>query len=387
MTAHPRTADGDDAVRDEIERWLLRRGAPHFIDGYRATTSVWTRAFPVLGVLWVIGMVTEVGLVDDVGALALAGGIGAVIGGWMLSNRIRKRRPFALPDTIGPHELAFFALSPALLSLALERYLVRALTSFGIGLAILGVVYVVTSYGLVSITRYVVARLGDQIALLGQLSSRAIPLLLLITVTIFITGETWQMSARLVGASQVATLALFVLSGGLFLLTRVPGEVRRIEQFDDWADVRRELAGTPADAVALPADGDPPEPPMNRGQRINLVVMALTTQAVQITLVALAVGAFFVLLGLVAVHPDTATTWIGREPQIIASATWGESRFALTEELLRVAGFLAAFSGLAFTVYLVTDSTYRAEFASDVSAELRQVLAVRMAYLRHLSSR
>jgi hypothetical protein len=374
----------DDALRADIERWLLRRGAPHFIEGYRATTNVWTRAFPVLAVLWVAGMVAEVGLVDDVGGLAFVAGVAGVMGVWVLSNLLRRRSAFDLPDTIGPHELAFFAITPALLSFALERQAVRALTSLAIGLVILGMVYLVTSYGLVAITRYVVARLGDQLALLGQLSSRAIPLLLLITVTIFITGETWQMSARLVGASQVATLALFVLSGGLFLLTRVPGEVKRIEQFDDWSDVGSELDGTPASWIALPIGGDPAEPPMTRGQRINLLVMALTTQAVQITLVAAAVYAFFVLLGVVAVHPSTAATWIGAEPHVLLSASWGQSRFALTEELLRVAGFLAAFSGLAFTVYLVTDSTYRAEFASDVSSELRQVLAVRMAYLRHL---
>jgi hypothetical protein len=49
--------------------------------------------------------------------------------------------------------------------------------------------------------------------------------------------------------------------------------------------------------------------------------------------------------------------------------------------LLRVAAFLAAFSGLAFTVYLVTDQTYREEFRIDVADELRQIFAVRLAYL------
>jgi hypothetical protein len=373
--------DDSDPTRREIERWFLRRGAPHFIEGYRATTRVWTRAFPLLAVLWVAGLVAEIGLADNTGALAFLAGCAVVVGFWVLSNLIRRRRPFAQPDTIGPVELVVFAVAPAVLSFALDARISRALFSLAIGVALLIVVYLATSYGLVAITRYVLGRLGDQLVLLGQLSSRAIPLLLLITVTIFCTGETWQMSSRLVGASQFATLGLFVMFGGLFLLTRVPGEVRRIEQFDDWETVRDELADTPAAAIELPASGDPDEPRMNRGQRINLLVIALTTQAVQITLVAVAVYAFFVLLGLVAVHPETAEAWIGNPPTIIFSASLGASKFALTEELLRVSGFLAAFSGLAFTVYLVTDSTYRAEFASDVSSELRQVLAVRMAYV------
>ena len=112
-----------------------------------------------------------------------------------------------------------------------------------------------------------------------------------------------------------------------------------------------------------------------------MLVLALTTQAVQITVVSSVVWAFFVLLGLVAVHPDTVTAWIGTEPDVLFEFSLGASTFALTEQLLRVAAFLAAFSGLAFTVYLVTDQTYREEFRIDVADELRQIFAVRLAYL------
>ena len=148
---------------------------------------------------------------------------------------------------------------------------------------------------------------------------------------------------------------MFVIAGGGFLLTRAPGDIAAIEQFEDWPSVRPFLAETPAEAVVLPEHGDPSEPPLNRGQRTNMLVLALTTQAVQITVVASAVWAFFVLLGVVAVHPDTATVWMGVEPDVLFEFSLGESTFALTEQLLRVAAFLAAFSGLAFTVYLVTD--------------------------------
>jgi hypothetical protein len=253
-----------------------------------------------------------------------------------------------------------------------------------IGALLLLILYVVTSYGLVTLTFYVLRNFGEQAKLIGKLSSRAIPLLLLITVTIFITGETWQMSARLVGASQFATIALFVVAGGLFLLTRVPAEVSSVEHFHHWSEVAAAVKDTPAERVSLPLIGDPEEPKRSRGQRTNLVVMALAAQAIQITLVAAAVYGFFVLLGIVAVHPETAALWIGKPPRILASVSVGASTFAITEELLRVAGFLSAFAGLAFTVYLVTDSTYRDEFASDVSNELRDVLAVRLAYLHHL---
>ena len=57
---------------------------------------------------------------------------------------------------------------------------------------------------------------------------------------------------------------------------------------------------------------------------------------------------------------------------------------AITEQLLRVAGFLATFAGLSFTVYLVTDPTYREEFRTDMASEVREVIAVRAAYRYNL---
>ena len=116
-----------------------------------------------------------------------------------------------------------------------------------------------------------------------------------------------------------------------------------------------------------------------------MAVLAPTAQAVQITLVALVVWVFFVLLGLVAVHPDTAEQWLGAPAHpIIGVIPIGESRFAVTGEGLRVAAFLAAFAGLTFTVYLITDETYRREFRTDVTDRIRQLLAVRLAD-RHLT--
>jgi hypothetical protein len=378
----PKSADA--LLRRDIEAWLLNRGAPHFVEGYRSATNVWARSFPVLVGLWALGLVAVVGFSENVRVLAVFGAIAAVIALWVIPNVFRKRRPFSRPDTTNTAEMLFFVVSPVLLTIVLNRSagsaIVCALIS-GFGVA---AVYFTTGYGLVAITKYVINRLGDQAKLLGKLSSRAIPLLLLITVTIFLTGETWIMSSNLDGLSQFATLGLFVLAGGLFLFSRVPGEVAAVELFDDWAEIARMVAATPASAVLLPESGNPVEPSVSRGQRINLSVMALTTQAVQITLVALIVYVFFVLLGLVAVPPATATGFMGAAPHVLASLKIGSSTFALSTELLRAAGFLAAFSGMAFTVYLVTDSTYREEFASDVSTELREVLAVRVAYLHHL---
>ena len=48
--------------------------------------------------------------------------------------------------------------------------------------------------------------------------------------------------------------------------------------------------------------------------------------------------------------------------------------------MLRVAVFLAGFSGFYFTIYVVTDTTFREEFFEDIETEIRQAFAVRAAY-------
>jgi hypothetical protein len=111
----------------------------------------------------------------------------------------------------------------------------------------------------------------------------------------------------------------------------------------------------------------------------------LFTRAVQITLVALSMGAFLVLFGFLAIPASLIETWLATPPHVLATLTVGGRELALTEELLRVAGFQAAFTGLYFTVFVVTDSTYREEFKENVVSELREAFAVRAVYLDALA--
>lgn len=374
-----------DQHRDQTDRWFLAQGVPHFIAGYSARTDVWTRAVPALSILFVLGLVGELGFAAVAGLGTFVIGLALVMGAWLGTNRLRGQPVFALPRQVGRLEPTLFVAVPTVVSaLRSDTWIDPALTLVA-GAVLLGLVYAVTSYGLVAITRFVLGEFGVQLRLLGSISSRAVPMLLLITMTIFITGETWQMATRLKGLSFVATLGLFVVIGGLFLWTRVPELIASVERFDRWDEVTPLLEGTPLAGVTVPADGDPEEPSINRGEWFNMAVLTLTAQAVQITLVALVVWVFFVLLGLVAVHPDTAAQWLGAPAHpIIGVVAIGQSRFAVTGEGVRVAAFLAAFAGLTFTVYLITDETYRREFRTDVTDRIRQLLAVRLVD-RHLT--
>jgi len=121
---------------------------------------------------------------------------------------------------------------------------------------------------------------------------------------------------------------------------------------------------------------------LNGRQRANLLLVLLVTQALQVLALAVAVFGFFVVFGLVAVQPDVVETWIGHRP---TARYWGvgdlDIRLPVSNELFQVSVFLAAFSGLYFTVYAVSDSSYREQFFTRVSRQLERAVEVHARYV------
>ncbi len=100
--------------------------------------------------------------------------------------------------------------------------------------------------------------------------------------------------------------------------------------------------------------------------------------------VCIFIGLFFIVFGLLILNTDTLVQWTEQPLNELYSVSFRDDRIVLTEELLRAAGFLAAFSGLYFTVNAATEPTYRREFFDGLLEEVRQSMAVREAYLKAL---
>lgn len=372
----------------DVERWFARRGVPHFIDDYTATTDIWTRSAPLLLVAYVAGGFNaldihhwSVGKNLATSALVL----GVLIATWVATNAVRRRPLLARPRVIGAPELAAFVLGPALPSLIVGQWGDIAKTVVE-GLAVLAIIYVSTSYALVALSRWALGRSIAQLGSLVALVARALPLLLLFTAFIFMSSEIWQVAGTSVGIVYVLVLAIFFAFGAVFVLSRLPATTRGLATFEHWDDVRALLDGTPVEEVALPADGAPPDHPLRPRQRFNAGLVAVFSQAQQITLVAVLLSGFYVLFGVLAISEATTRSWSGLEHVHVLLRLHLDGReLVLTEPLLRVAGFLGAFTGMYFTVVLSTDATYRDEFAEDVGPQIRQALAVRTAYLWHRS--
>ena len=371
---------------DRIERWFVSRGVPHFIDGYSATRDVFTRALPVLTLIFLFEMFGAINLDWPVWAnvLVLPAGFGVLLAAWALVNRSRGRRALQRPDDLGLAELATFVLAPAILPMVFGGQLISAaVTALG-NLTLLAGIYLVTSYGLISMTRWAAIQLRRQLGSVVGLMARSLPLLLPFSLFLILTTETWEVSAALDGPFFWAVAGLFFSLGVVFLLTRLPREVRLLTIYEEPEELRRRLTGTPAEALPVGSECPVP-PPLTWRQWGNLGLVLLFGQGLQVMLVSAMLGAFFIAFGLLVITPENVVAWSG-EPlgdPLVTFMLWGRE-VQLTWELLRVSGFLAFFSGLYFSVTAVTDDTYRREFYEDGVAELRQALAVRAAYLAAL---
>ncbi len=379
----PETAD--DELIAVTERWFLDRGIPHFIEDYRATDDVFTRALPVLTVVFLIELLGAANLEWAwwINLGALVAGVAVAVGLWAVVNALRGRRWSQLPDTVGPVELAAFVLIPAVLPLIGGQVLSAVVTAV-VNLVLLGLIYLVLSYGLVPMTRWAFVQTTKQLGAVAGLFGRALPLLLLFTVALFINTEVWQVAASLDGLLYWTTVGFFVLAGTLFLVLRLPGELARLRDQLTGGALVESCACTPMEAAAaeLEAEGAVEPVPLGKRQQGNVLLVLFFSQAVQVLLVTVAISVFFFVFGLVAIRPEVISAWLG-DIGHDTLATWElfGREMELTRALIHVAGFLGALSGFYFTVYVITDATYREEFFTEIVADVRQSLAVRNVYL------
>ena len=379
MTTPGNTAGG--APDAEVERWFLRRGIPLFIRDYRAATRVWTRAFPFLLVVFA-AQCLPLGFTTTARAgLSAVAAVTTVVVAWTLNNLINGQPPFVRPRRVGPLLLVAFVVGPMVgqwIAVGVEA----ALATAALSLAVLLATYGVVAYGLIPMAVWVVRRLMHSLPELKNAAVRALPLMLMFLTFFMFTAEVWQAMGSLRGLPYVATQLLFAAAGIVFVATRLRGQADTIEQFESWAEVHQLSAGTPAEGIPHPADAHLDADPLDHRERRNVLILLITNQAVMALAVAVVTGAFFLVLGFMTIDAEVVKTWTTKPPDPYFTWSWRSRDLVLTSQHVRVAGFLAAFSGFYFAVYSASDPTVREGLADDGTTQLRQACAVRHVY-RH----
>lgn len=343
------------------EAAFRRAGLPLFSDEFRgAERGVWSRALPLLTPVFfaeVLGAVDlDFTLLENAGTLLA--GLAILVGSFALINRLRGRAPLQPPDTVGRVELAAFVVVPASLPLVLNGQLASAIATAAANLVLLASLYAASAFGLVFIVAWAGRRLVGQLAVSLQLAVRAVPLLLLFSVVLFINTEMWQVFADMGDGTLAASALMLGAVGTVFLVVRLPREVATLE--------RQVGSG----------------PPLDPRQRLNVGLVMFVSQALQVVVVSLSIGLFFLAFGAVAISDHVVEQWIGHGRHVVVDLGGIGIDVQVSRELLRVAAAIASLSGLYYAIAVLTDGTYREEFLTELTAEMRSSFELRAEYLR-----
>ena len=353
----------NDAEREgrlrELERRFRRAGLPLLAEDVRATEDVFTRAIPLLALVFVLELFGAINLKWSplANAFAIAGGVVLLLGAFGALN-VARGRPFpSIPSKLGLPELVAFVVLPVVLPLVFGGQLPSALATAGGNLALLGAIWLVVGFGVISILRWTGARFLQQLGASGTLLVRALPLLLFFSLVTFFTNEYWQLFGEAPNATFYAGAGLFAALAAVFLLVRLPGSVRELER-----------------SSVL-------ERPLRRGQRTNVGLVIFVAQALQVAFVGVAIWLFFMIFGAILVSPAIRTSWIGSPGHALFTVPFFGQQLEITRELMRTAAGVASFSALYYCVASAVDSTYRDEFVERLTTELRGTFAERTEYL------
>ncbi len=377
--------------REAAERWFIRRGVPHVIHDYRATTDVFTRAVPFLALVFLVELFASFGDRFDGWAQfgVFCAGVAIALGAVAVVNWIRGRRLLQLPDRVGAIELAVFVLIPPVLpALFSDNRLSDTAGLALINIALLVVAYVVVSFGLLPMLIWAGAYSINQIALIGRLVGRILPLLLVFSAFLFLNAEVWQVAHDFTWPFYAIVLGVFGLIAFGSVAVRVPSELVGLARFDNWEQACQLIDECESPlSPAMPPTDLPVSAiaPLDRMDRVNLGLLMFVAQAVRVLLVGVVIGAFYVGFGLLAVREATIVSWVasdGLDP--LARFGLFGNELVLTWELLAVSGFIATLSALQFAVSTIVDKAYREHFYDDMANEAREVLATRALYLAEL---
>ena len=370
------------------EAWFRRQGIPHFIEDYSPRRAVLTRGLPFLTVVLFIEVLTVIN--PDwpwwANALTMIGMIAAVAVAWGGTISLRRRNPFGMPARVGMAQMAVFVLAPSLLTGVVQNLWAIAVWQVLMNLLILGLVYVTVSFALLPVLGWAVRRLFRDMRDVIGLFARALPLLLLFLTFLFINSEVWNVASGLERGSRNAVIAVFALMGGVFLIARLPAELGQLGRFASAQEVARLVRGTPVEREPVTDAVIRLHEPLGRRQWLNAGLVVLFALALRVLFVSALVGLFLLVLGLAAIDESLIAAWNGRAPETLLRLG-GEGGAVVTAELLRVALFLATFSGFYFTVSILANREYRDEFFEEVVADVRQAFAVRAVYLGALARR
>lgn len=379
-----------DPIR-RTETWFAHNGLPQFVDDYNSREHIWTRAVPAMIVVLAVQLSSALWSALSSGSrvLPVFTVVVAVLALVLVGLWSKRRRGywFAPSERVGwPVLLGFIAAGALPDAIQYGRRIEGVditwqtlVASLLLQVLLLGVIYFVTRFALLAMVGWAVRQTVRSAGDLYAVATKALPLLLIVMIVLFINTEMWQVAGSLAGPVLWGSSGMLLIFGGLVTLDRTREQIATLRLDAPIEDIRAACARTPLAGVVagLPQVGNAD---LHRPQRRAMVIAALSTQVIQAALIGLLVWAFFIVFGVVAITAPVQQAWLGDLGSADVFWTIGQDH-VLSRALIRVATFLGAFAAFYTTVYAASDPVYRASFSDDVGASLQQAVDVRRAYL------
>ena len=378
-----------ESKQSDVERWLLARGVPQLVVDYTIEDRIWTRARPFLIVAFVLQIFLSFG--DRFTGWSQAGVFvaGLVIVGSAVTalRRWRGIDPFDTEGGVGWEQLAFFVIVPTVVSAlsGTDVVVTMALVAAG-NVAFLAVVYVVVGFGLIPLTGWALSALSNHVFALTRLLARTLPVVLVLTVFMFINAEIWQVALLANWTAVALACAALAVIGTIFVAMSADDIVESTQAatLEASGSVDEYLVGTPL-------EGWPPSTErleLDLGARANLRLVVVFSVGVQVVLVAALIGLTYVGFGLLLIPFDLLELWAGADGTDGAGtaytvlAEWQAVGLdlTLTVEHLAVSALVAMMAGLSVAASAITDDTYARAFTVRLRQELGQNLVVARTY-------
>lgn len=375
------TRSGDADLRSAAEEWFLRRGLPAVLRPGALVRGVWSRSAPALAAFAVsmafsivIVAVTGKHTIDIDGAptrtewfvlviLVLVAPAALTVGRLVSRITHRRRREAVSAAAVAVAGLATVFGGPS----------ARIFVDVVVEGAVIGLILLATATGLGSVLGWAANVTVRNLASVGSLLLRALPVMLL-TVLVFFNGPVWTMASTIGrGRLWLGMLFLFAVAA-TFMVSSTLGLARPILMPEAKRPEHAQmLVGTPFEAMP----DRPRRVPLSRPERTNVVVVLALSQIIQVLTVAVVTGGLFGVLGLILISPEllAALTRGSRGDGELLGMT-----LPIPEALIQITMFLTALTFMYLAARAVTDKEYRRQFVDPSIEDLLLTLVARDRY-------
>lgn len=250
----------------------------------------------------------------------------------------------------------------------------RVATDTAIDIAVVALILLLTGMGVGAVVAWCLRQTVRHLRSAAHLMVRSLPVVLL-TVLAFFNTAVWVVATDL-DTARIAVLVVFLSAIAVaFLVIGVKEGIETMASRDHEATESHDFLADLPFADTAPARA---ARPLRPSERINLLVLAVTSYVVQLALIATITGGVFFVLGVIVLNPD-----------VLARLTNGMTRpaelfdFSLpfSQAHVHVTAILTALTFMYIGVKAVGDGEYRREFLNPLITHLRYTLEARHRYV------